>query len=95
MIHGIECCSKVEWNEYYSLSTIKRLDDVVMNTDKSNLGAMMWAICTLEWVEKFVFVNVAPKVSRDMPLEQLRNKAEVLNWAVVLNVICGLTSLLQ
>ena len=40
-----------------------------------------------EWVEKFVFVDVAPKVSRDMPLQQPRNNADVWNWAVVLNVI--------
>ena len=63
MIHGVECRIKVEENEYYSLSMIKRLDDVVVNTDKSCLGAMTWAICTLEWVEKLVFVDVAPKVN--------------------------------
>ena len=57
---------------------IKRLDDVVVNTDKSCFDAMMWATCILEWVEKFVFVDVAPRVNRDMPLQQLRNKAEVL-----------------
>ena len=67
---------------------IKRLDDVVMDTDKSCFAAMMWAICSLEWVEKFVFVDVAPRVNRDMPLQQPRNKAEVWNWAVVLSVIC-------
>ena len=65
----------------------KRLDNVVVNTDKSYFGAMMWAMCSLEWVERFVFVDVGPKVNRDMPLQQLRNKAEVSNWAEALNVI--------
>ena len=59
MVHSVKGGSEIKEDEYYSLSTVKCLHDVIVNTHECCFGAMMRTICALEQVKQFVFVNVA------------------------------------
>ena len=67
MVHCVEGSRKVKENQYYPFLTIKRLHDVVMDTDKGCFSAVTWPIRSLEWIEQRIFVDVATEVCRDMP----------------------------
>ena len=68
MVHSVKSGSTIKEDEYHSLSSVECLRDVIVNTNECCFDAVVRTIRALERVKKFVFVNVASMVNRDMSL---------------------------
>ena len=67
-VHSVKGGNKIKEDEYHSLSSVECLHDVIVNTHECCFCAVLRAICALQRVNGFVFVNVASKVNRDISL---------------------------
>ena len=67
MVHCVNGSLKIEENKYHPFLTIKRMQDVIMDTDEGSFGAVTRPILTLERIEQHIFVDVAKEVCCDVP----------------------------